>query len=227
MTAPEPAPTPEPEKRPATITIRRSTAIIAAAIAAALIVGSIGVTGWALWSVLRAADSEAAAPAATATRAPETTAAKETPSPTPEPSTPEPSTPGLGTPITVGPVTFAVNSFEVVQQIDVVQGEPLVPDPGGELVLFHTTYSNSQNPADLSCGGNDLYIQVFDEQGREMAQIFETYRIPGNPECNHQLLQTTTAEWNWAVQGVAGATPTTMVVTETLTWSSPVEIALQ
>ena len=133
----------------------------------------------------------------------------------------------MGTPVNVGTATLTVNSSEIVDHIDVVSGDPLVPVAGGELVLFRTSYRNTQNAVDLSCSGGDLYIQVFDEKNREMAPIFETYRIPGNQGCNDHLLQGTTVDWNWAVQGLVGAVPTRMEVTDSLTFGKPTVIRLQ
>ena len=204
----------------------RTPAIVIATIVAVVLAGGAFAAGAATSS-----GKDVAAPVSTATTEPANNPVPtSTPNPTRAEASPSPTPvktgPVIGSPIVVGPVTFTVTSLESTQSIATLSGDPMTPVPGGQLVLFHTTYVNTQNPADLSCGGSDLYIQVFDERGREMAQIFDTYRIPGNQECNAQLLQGTVAEWNWAVQGVAGATPTTMVVTETIDWSSPVTISL-
>jgi hypothetical protein len=94
-------------------------------------------------------------------------------------------------------------------------------------VLIKTTYSNSKTQADLSCGNTDLYLQIFDVAEREMAPVFETSRIPGNPGCNDHLLQGIPHEWNFAFQSVAGAVPHNMSVTETDKWLAPVWVDLQ
>jgi hypothetical protein len=121
----------------------------------------------------------------------------------------------VGDTFTTGNVTLTVHSVEVLDKIPTTDGSPLTPDPGGQLVLIKTTYSNSKNQADLSCGNTDLYIQVFDSQQREMGPVFETARVGGNPGCNDHLLQTTPHEWNFVFQSVAGAKPIEMSITET------------
>lgn len=133
----------------------------------------------------------------------------------------------IGDTIKTGAVTMTIDSVEIVQSVATTSGEPLVPDSGGQLVLFKTTYTNDVDQADLSCGNTDLYIQVFDTQKREMAPVFETYRIPGNPDCNHHLLQGVPAQWNFVFQSVAGAKLSTMSITETLSHLDPVLIELQ
>lgn len=140
---------------------------------------------------------------------------------------PEPDAFKVGDTFTVGAVTLTIKSMEIVDSIATSQGEPITADAGGQLLRFQTTYSNSKNQADLSCGSSDLYTQVFDTQEREMAQVFETRRIPGNPGCNDQLLQDVPAEWTLVFQSVSGAKPLAMSVTETVNWLDPIWIDLQ
>lgn len=58
-------------------------------------------------------------------------------------------------------------------EIATIDGSPLTPDAGGQLLLIKATYSNSRTHADRSCGNTDLYIQVFDTQERDGAGIRE------------------------------------------------------
>lgn len=146
------------------------------------------------------------------------------PAPAPEP---EMEVYSVGETFATGNVTLTIHSVEVVDSVATTSGPPLTPDSGGQLVLFRTTYSNSKTQADLSCGNTDLYVQVFDTQEREMAPVFETPRIPGNPGCNDHLLQGVAHEWNFVFQSVAGAVPLTMSVTETDKWLNPVWVDLQ
>lgn len=133
----------------------------------------------------------------------------------------------VGQAFTVGNVTMTVNSVEVLDSVATNSGAPLTPDAGGQLVLFKTTYSNSNDQADLSCGDTGLYLQVFDVEGKEMAPVFENPRIPGNPECNDYLLQGVSHEWNFVFQSVAGATPNALSITETDTYSDPTFVQLR
>lgn len=133
----------------------------------------------------------------------------------------------LGETFTVGSATITVHSMEVTDSIPGTYGGPITPDPGGQLVFFKTTYSNNKYQVDLSCSGADLYIQVWDEQEREMAPVFENDRIAGNPGCNEWLLQDTPHEWNFVFQSVEGAKPYLMSFTETIDWTEPVWIALR
>jgi hypothetical protein len=133
----------------------------------------------------------------------------------------------VGQTYTVGNVTMTVNSVEVLNSVTTTSGAPLTPDAGGQLVLFKTTYSNSKNQADLSCGDTGLYLQAFDVEGKEMAPVFENSRIPGNPGCNDYLLQNISHEWNFVFQSVAGAVPNALSVTETDTYADPTFVRLR
>lgn len=157
---------------------------------------------------------------------PVATEQKET-QPAPAPADPDPETFQIGDTFTTGNVTLTIHSVEVTNSIATTDGTSLTPDSGGQFLLIKTTYSNSTTQADLSCGNTDLYIQVFDTEEREMAQVFETARIPGNPSCNDHLLQDTPHEWNIAFQSVAGASPLAISVTETDKWLDPVWVDIQ
>ena len=194
------------------VTIPRG-ALIGIAAGAAILLVAIGVLIGALLS------SKETPTEPTPTRA-SSTPSKQPPSLEPSaPAEPAVDTYAIGDPVTVGPVTLTINSFEVVDTVQTNDGVPLTPDAGGQLVVFHTTYVNSKNQADLSCGNTDLYIQVYDEQGLEMAPVFETYRIPGNPECNAHQLQNQPREWTFVFQSVAGAKPTIVSLLETLSYT--------
>jgi hypothetical protein len=147
-----------------------------------------------------------------------------TQTPAPEP---EPESYGFGEAFTTGNVTLTVNAIEAVDSLATTDGPPITPDAGGQLFVLKMVYSNSKTQADLSCGNTDLYLQLFDTEEREMAPVFETYRIPGNPECNDHLLQDTPREWSYIFQSVAGASPLALSVTETAQWLDPVWLDLQ
>lgn len=110
---------------------------------------------------------------------------------------------------------LTLNEVEVVKEIPTVDGEPLRAAAGEQLVLFRTRFVNTGTlTVDLSCAGvPDWYVQVFDTERRELAPVFDTYRIPGNQECNHQLLSGQEADWNFA-RGIEGSTPRVLQITE-------------
>lgn len=168
-----------------------------------------------------AALERAEAPAPTS---PDATA---TPSPEPEPEEETENVYGLGETFTVGAVTLTVHSVEPVDIVETTEGEPIVADAGGQLFMMKSTYSNAKKQADLSCGSADLYLQMVDSEEREISQVFESYRIPGNPGCNEQLLQDTPREWSLVFQGLAGATPLGMIVDETITYPESAVVRFQ
>jgi hypothetical protein len=103
-------------------------------------------------------------------------------------------------------VTLTISSVEIVDSIETISGPPIVAEPGTQLVLFKATFLNNTSvPVDLSCA-SPLWMNVYDTEGRKLAPVFDTYRIPGNQECNYQLIQGLSSEWNFAFKGVAGAT---------------------
>lgn len=219
-------PTTPPPAAPKGVTIPRGVLITAGVIALLLLVGMAVLVG-----VLVGSNSNAAPDDVRPTNASPTVEKSTEPAPAATqpsaPAEPEPDAYRIGDTFTTGNVTLTVHSVEILDSIPTVEGSPLTPDAGGQLVLIKTTYSNSKAQADLSCGNTDLYIQVFDTQEREMAPVFETYRIPGNPGCNDHLLQDTPHEWNIAFQSVAGAKPLAISVTETDKWLDPVWVDIQ
>lgn len=205
--------------KPTGITISRSALMIAAAVLLVLLIGGAVAVGIAIGAASGNQGAPAAPPASS-----EDDVEPVQPAPAAEP---EPDVFALGQTFTTGNVTLTVHSVEAVDSIATTQGSPITPDPGGQLFLVKMTYSNSKTQADLSCGNTDLYLQMFDSQEREMAPVFELYRIPGNPGCNDHLLQDTAHEWNYVFQSIAGAAPLAMSVTETDSWLDPVWVDVQ
>lgn len=124
---------------------------------------------------------------------------------------------------------LTLQSVEVTSEIATTDGEPMRAAEGEQLVLFRTHFVNTgTGTVDLSCGGGptDWYVQVFDTEQRELAAAFDTYRIPGNQECNHQLLSGQEADWIFAFRGIAGSTPRVMQVTDSRTFDNWIAWAL-
>jgi hypothetical protein len=128
--------------------------------------------------------------------------------------------------VTYAGMTLTVHSAEVVDRIKAVSGADFVPADGEELVLIKTTFVNrSTKTVDLSCSGpGRAYIQVWDSEGREMPNVFNTYRIPGNQKCNAQLMTGQESAYNFAVRGIAGATPYGMTIIDTDTFGEGIQI---
>lgn len=124
---------------------------------------------------------------------------------------------------------LTVNSFEVTDEIGTTDGSPIVADPGEDFVLFRTHYVNLGSGAvDLSCSGlPDMWLLAEDVGGREMVPEFETYRIPGNPECNHMLMSGQESDWNFAYRMIEGAKPLVLIAEETQQFEDRVGVALQ
>lgn len=158
----------------------------------------------------------------------------ESPAPAPEPTenpTPTPTEPEIprypaGEAVDFAGITLTINSVEVAHEIPAVDGQPFVAEAGEQLVLVKTSFVNSGDGlVDLSCGGvNDAYIQGWDSEGREMAQIFETYRLEGNPECNSQLLRGQGHDWNILYRSIDGATPVGLSIVNTNGFDSAVHL---
>lgn len=212
----------QPDSRGIAIS-RRALVIGAIGLLLVVAAGAVGI-GYALGAGNSSTMVAVASSPAVETHEPPTQAAVSTPTPEPEPAA---ETYGFGQPFVTGNVTLVVNSIEAVDSIETTEGSPIVPDEGGQLFLLRMTYSNSKTQADLSCGNTDLYLQAFDTLEREMAPVFELYRVPGNPGCNEHLLQDTPHEWNYVFQSVAGASPLALSVTETDKWLEPVWVDLQ
>ncbi len=135
----------------------------------------------------------------------------------------------LNTQFTVAGATMTVTGSEVMQTIPTIDGTTLTAAPGQQLVLVHTTYTVTGTAAvDLSCSGGDgTYIQAYDTDGNEMAPIFETSSIAGNPGCNEYLPHGATHTWNFAYTAAAGATPAGLSVTDSNTFDTTVLAALR
>jgi hypothetical protein len=95
-----------------------------------------------------------------------------------------------------------------LDQIGTVNGGALVAPPGTKLVLLSTTISIFGNAIDLSCASvSAIYTAGYDSSGAEMAHIWETRNIPGNPPCNQKTSAGETVSWNFAFKMSAGRTP--------------------
>ncbi|MGW8431666.1 hypothetical protein ACWGJ9_11285 [Curtobacterium citreum] len=220
------------EARPRTtgVTLSKRTLIIAGAAAAVVLLGLGGTIG------ALAMNSGQDQPAATTAAA--ETAPAEAPSDEPTvtedivtaPSpTPTAEILPLNTEFTVAGATMTVTGAEVMQTIPTIDGATLTAEPGQQLVLVHTTYTVSGSKAvDLSCSGGDgTYIQAYDTDGNEMAPIFETSSIAGNPGCNEYLSHGATHAWNFAYSAAAGTTPAGLSVTDSNTFDTTVLASLR
>lgn len=125
-----------------------------------------------------------------------------------QPSTPTVVTVPLGSAITTPNFSLVINSVEILDQIGTVNGGALVAPPGTKLVLLSTTISIFGNAIDLSCASvSAIYTAGYDSSGAEMAHIWETRNIPGNPPCNQKTSAGETVSWNFAFKMSAGRTP--------------------
>lgn len=194
--------------------MRLASTLIAVFVAATVLTGCSGAGD----------DTQPAAAPVTPSAAPETTAPAETSPPPPDAEpTPTPTPTRLPGTYMLGETSeefaggiLTVQSVEVVQEIATTEGAPLTAAEGEQLVLFRTHFVNTGNgTVDLSCSGvHEWYVQVFDTERRELAPVFETYRIPGNQECNHELLSGQEADWVFAFRGIAGATPRVLQISD-------------
>ena len=207
------------------IAISRRTLILGAAVLLVLVLAAALCVGFVVGAQNSSRSGEPAtanAPVVTTPESSSRSAAPQTPAPEPTAETFR-----LGDTFKTGDVTLTVNSIEAVDSIATTDGTPIMPDAGGQLFVLKMTYSNSMLQADLSCGFTDLYLQAFDTLEREMAAVFELYRIPGNPECNDHLLQNTPHEWTYIFQSVAGASPLALSVIEGENYLNPIWVDLQ
>lgn len=184
------------------------TAAVAAAFGVALLVAGCSGTGGAPEAPVQAATGVATEDAAEPSPEP-----SETPAPTPEA---DPDLFYLGESVTYAGITLTVNKVEVLPSIPTNDGSSLDAAAGEQLVLVSTHFVNSgADLVDLSCAGPyGAYIQGWDDQEREMANLFETHRIPGNPECNAQLLSGQEHDWNFAYRAIAGSTPLALTIAD-------------
>jgi hypothetical protein len=230
----------EAHTRPAGVTLSKRTVIVIVAVATVVLLclgGTIGALA------VNAGNSDTQA-AATPSAATEDAAAEpsEEPSndstaeedddvistPAADPS-PTPEILPLNTQFTVAGATMTVTGAEVLQSIPTIDGTMLAAEPGQQLVLVHTTYTVSGSAAvDLSCSGGDgTYIKAYDTNGNEMAPIFETSSIAGNPGCNEYLSHGATHTWNFAFTAAAGTTPAGLSITDSNTYDTTVLAALR
>lgn len=123
---------------------------------------------------------------------------------------------------------ITLNSIEVVTEVATTDGSPITAADGEQLVVFHTHFVNTgPNTVDLTCAGvPNWYITVWDTEQRELAPVFEGYRLPGNPECNHQMLSGQEADWTFVFRGIAGSTPRSMQIEDSRTFDDWIAFAL-
>lgn len=188
-----------------------------AAVAVTLLAGCGGAS-------TQASTGEALSPSPTVDASPEPS---QPPTPTPTP-TKDPRLFAIGEPVEFAQMVLTLNSFEVLQQIPTTDGVPMTAAAGEQLVLFHTHFVNkSTETVDLSCSGaTSAFIEVLDTAKNKMAAVFDTYRIPGNPKCNYELLPGQEHDWNFAFRGIAGSTPMALTITDTRTYKDFVAVNL-
>lgn len=151
-----------------------------------------------------------------------------TPSPTPTP-TRVPGTYMIGETseeFAGGVLTLA--SIEVLPEVPTVDGATMAAAEGEQMVVFHTHFVNTgTSTVDLTCAGvPNWYITAYDTEQREMAWVGESYRLPGNPECNSQLLSGQEADWTFIFRGLAGSTPRVLQIEDSRTFDDWIAFAL-
>lgn len=153
---------------------------------------------------------------------------KGSPTPSPSQTSPDadPENPihgdmfGLGDRVQFAGMDITYTAVEMTDSIDTVDGGTIAAESGEVLVLLSSDFKNpGPDTVDLSCSGvNDAYIQMFDWDDNEIAQVFDTYEIPGNPGCNDQLLVGQEAQWNTLWRTVEGSEPAYLSISDTNTW---------
>ncbi|WIE81282.1 hypothetical protein [Curtobacterium sp. MCSS17_016] len=218
------------------VTLSKRTLIVIGAVAVVVLLGLGGIIGALAMNAGKGSAPTAASPTAAAAAAAPSEEATDAPTPeedvvsAPTPTeTPTPEVLPLNTQFTVGGATMTVTGAEVLPSIPTIDGTTLAADAGQQLILVHTSYTVSGSAAvDLSCSGGDgTYIQAYDSNGNEMAPIYETSSIAGNPGCNEYLPHGSTHTWNFAYTAAAGTTPATLSVTDSNTFDTTVLAALR
>lgn len=181
-----------------------------------------------------ATPTRTASPATAApTQAPKSVVTAPVPAQPAAPLVPTPSIVPLGTSIASKNFTITVHSAEVTDTVQTRQGAPLVAEPGTDLVLVKSTFTvTGPDAVDLSCGSYIIFIRGYDSAGGQMAETFETSRIPGNPECNRKIVTGQTTEFNFAYRMTEGRQPDNLVIIDTDfygpgQWGSEVVAALR
>ena len=123
---------------------------------------------------------------------------------------------------------ITLTSIEVVSEYPTTDGAPITAAAGEQLVVFHTHFVNTgQETVDLSCAGvPNWYITVYDSEQRELAGVYETYRLSGNPECNYQMLSGQESDWTFIYRGIAGSTPRVLQIEDSRTFDDWIAFAL-
>lgn len=142
-------------------------------------------------------------------------------SPAPDPENPRPGDVfSIGDRIQFAGMDITYTSVELTESIATVDGGTIEAEDGEVLVLLSSDFSNpGPDTVDLSCSGvHDAHIQMFDRDDNEIAPVFETYRLPGNPGCNDQLLVGQVSQWNTLWRTADGSVPAYITISDTTTW---------
>ena len=88
------------------------------------------------------------------------------------------------------------------------------------MVLVDADFVNTGSKSvDLTCSGlNDAFIEGFDIDNNQMEEVFEGYRIKGNPDCNASLLNGEKSSWKFLYEMKSGSKPGYLTVTDTRTF---------
>lgn len=119
---------------------------------------------------------------------------------------------------------FTFTDVTVTQQVETVDGAPIVADEGEQLVYVEGEFINrSGEPANLSCSGiNNIMLTLYDVDGGEMPPLFDSYRLPGNPECSDRLLEGQGSTYNQVFRSLEGAEPFGFEILETQSFEDAV-----
>ncbi|WP_333811127.1 hypothetical protein [Timonella senegalensis] len=135
----------------------------------------------------------------------------------------------VGKTVTFEGMTLTVKSAKVLDALPQAEGGPVKAEPGEQFVLVKTEFvNNSQQLVDLSCSGMPtVYMQGWDTENREMARVFEDYKLKGNPECNKNLLQGQSHSWSFAFRTVEGAVPSHLSLMNSTSFDDAVILLLK
>lgn len=165
--------------------------------------------------------SQTASEPTTVTSSPVSKAESITPTAT-APTTSGPDVFQIGETISTDDMEITVNSIESVDTTQGNNGETLRPSVDGrKLLLVHTTFTNKGTDSlDLTCAGlPNWYIEAFDTSNNKLAAFEGSYNIPGNPECNAQLLNGETTNWTMGFEMPSTSIPGYLTFTDTSSFS--------
>jgi hypothetical protein len=117
---------------------------------------------------------------------------------------------------------LTVRSVQVADTFPDTDGGTFQASPGEDLVLLSSHFVNLDGASvDLSCSGiPSVYIEMLDVEGRTIEPLFDTYRIPGNPECNYSLLSGQESDYNTLWRMVEGSQPLALQMTDTASYDT-------